>query len=80
MRKRFNLGRICSSDNYRLSRKIHLREVEKGHQAFCAMMISGELQLDVPKADDSGFRTYTIKGKQMRLTVEEYNWYKQNFG
>lgn len=79
-RNHFKLNRICSSDNYELSRKIHFRELTKSHEHFCALMISGELSFDIPKPDNSGFRNYTIKGKQMLLTVEEYSWYQKNFG
>ena len=85
-RRKFRIGceKVCSSENYRESKRecaqLHLEEVKRAHNSFCAMVVSGILQLDVPKADNSGFRTYRIKGKEMRLTVEEYNWYTKTFG
>lgn len=81
MRKRFkikDLNRICSSDNYEESKKLGIINAQKAHNNFCLMAVSGILQLDIPKTDNTGFRTITINGKQMKVTVEEFNWY-QNF-
>ena len=78
MRKRFNRGAVCSSENYSASRKAHLDFLKEKHNHFCGMMISGEIKLDVPVVTPEGklepkFKTITIFGKQMTLTIEEYN-------
>lgn len=50
------------------------------------MMVSGEIKIDVPTITSDGkvepkFKTVTIFGKQMILTIEEYNthYVKCNF-
>ena len=77
MRQRFNRNAICSSDNYRASRKAHLDFLQEKHNHFCGIMVSGEVQIDVPNVENKGiqpkFKTITIWGKQMRVTIEEYN-------
>ena len=86
MRQRFNRNAICSSDNYKASRKAHLDFLKEKHNHFCGMMISGEIKIDVPNITSDGelkpkFKTITIFGKQMALTIEEYNTHyaKRNF-
>ena len=78
MRKRFNRNAVCSSENYTASKKAHLDFLREKHDHFCGLMVSGELQIDVPSIDDKGFagpkfKTIRILGKEMRLTIEEYN-------
>ena len=78
MRKRINRNAVCSSDNYSASRKVHLDFLKERHDHFCGMMVSGELQIDVPIVDSEGksqpkFKTIKIFGKEMRITIEEYN-------
>lgn len=86
MRHRFNRNAICSSENYKASRKAHLDFLEEKHNHFCGMMISGEIQIDIPTIDSNDkfepkYKTVKIFGKDIRLTIEEYNtWYaKCNF-
>ena len=78
MRKRITRKAVCSSDNYSASRKAHLDFLKERHDHFCGMMVSGELQIDVPIVDSEGkfqpkFKTIKIFGKEMKLTIEEYN-------
>lgn len=78
MRKRFNRNAVCSSENYTASKHAHLEMLKEKHNHFCGLMISGEIQLDVPKVTSRGifepkFKTIRILGKEMRLTIEEYN-------
>ena len=78
MRKRINRNAVCSSDNYSATRKVHLDFLTERHDHFCGMMVSGELQIDVPIVDSEGksqpkFKTIKIFGKEMRITIEEYN-------
>ena len=78
MRKRINRNAVCSSDNYSASRKAHLDFLKERHDHFCGMMVSGELQIDVPIVDSEDkfqpkFKTLRIWGKDIRVTIEEYN-------
>lgn len=77
MRKRFNRNAVCSSVNYTASKHAHLDMLKEKHDHFCGLMISGELALDVPTVENGKFqpkfKTIRIFGKEMRLTVEEYN-------
>ena len=78
MRKRFNRNAVCSSENYTASKKAHLDLLKEKHDHFCGFMVSGEITFDVPKVTSNGsfepkFKTITIFGKEMRLSVEEYN-------
>ena len=86
MRKRFNRNAICSSENYKVSRDAHQQMLQEKHDHFCGLMVSGELQIDVPIVGSNGkfqpkFKTIKIFGKEMRLTIEEYNthYVKCNF-
>jgi hypothetical protein len=77
MRKRINRGAVCSSENYRASKAAHLSMLKENHEHFCGMMITGEIKLDVPKVATTGiiepkFKTITIFGKEMQITIEEY--------
>ena len=77
MRKRFNRNAICSSDNYRASRKLHSDFLKEKHSHFCGLAISGEIAIDVPNVGNGKFqpkfKTIRIFGKEMTLTIEEYN-------
>ena len=78
MRKRFNRNAVCNSENYTASKKAHLDFLKEKHDHFCGVMISSEITFDVPKIDSNGgfepkFKTITIFGKEMRLSIEEYN-------
>ena len=91
MRKRFNRNAVCSSENYSASRKSHLGLLKEQHDHFCGMVVSGEIKIDVPQVSNnkkaSGnnlrgfqpkFKTVRIFGKEMRLTIEEYETHYLN--
>lgn len=44
-RKRFNTARVCSSENYELSHKIHKQELAKAHSRLQEMIIKEEIVL-----------------------------------
>lgn len=77
MRKRINRAAICSSDNYRTSKKLHMEMLEEKHSHFCGIAVSGEISIDVPIIKDNvitpKFKTIKVFGKDMRVTIEEYN-------
>lgn len=77
MRKRINRNAICSSDNYRASKKAHIDMLEERHSHFCNMVISGEISIDIPIIKDNvvtpRFKTIKVFGKNIRISVEEYN-------
>ena len=82
MRQRFNRQAICSSDNYRASKKAHLDFLNEQHEHFSFLSVSGEITLDVPTINNGKFqpkfKTIRIFGKEMRLTIEEYNTHYLN--
>ena len=78
MRKRINRNAVCSSENYSASKAAHLSMLKERHDHFCGLMISGELQVDIPKVNSKGvvlpkFKTLRIWGKDIKVTIEEYN-------
>ena len=77
MRRRFNRNAICSSENYMASKKAHRDFLSESHSHFCGLMVSGEIALDVPTVKDGKFqpkfKTIRVFGKEMRLTIEEYD-------
>ena len=77
MRKRFNRQAICSSDNYKASKRAHLDFLNEQHEHFSFLSVSGEIALDVPTINNGKFqpkfKTIRIFGKEMRLSIEEYN-------
>ena len=79
MRKKFNRQAICSSDNYKVSKRAHLDFLNEQHEHFSFLSVSGEIALDVPTVNNGKFqpkfKTVRIFGKEMRLTIEEYNTY-----
>ena len=77
MRKRFNRNAVCSSENYAASRKAHLDLLSEKHEHFSFLQVSGEIAFDMPSVCDGKFqpkfKTIRIFGKEMKLTIEEYN-------
>jgi hypothetical protein len=82
MRKRFNRSAICSvngnSGSYETSRKAHKEMLKEKHSHFCGLLVSGEIKVDVPVVNNDNtispkFKTITIFGKEITLTIEEYN-------
>lgn len=44
-RNRFNTSRVCSSDNYALSKRVHTNELTKNHSRLQEMLIKEEIVL-----------------------------------
>lgn len=42
MRGRFKTTRVCSSDNYTLSKKLHMSMLEENHEVFMKMVTKKE--------------------------------------
>lgn len=84
MRKRINRKAICSSYNYKASRKAHMDYLKESHSHFSGIAFSGELSIDVPVIKDNAFtprfKTIKVFGKDMTVTIEEYNTYCKEIG
>ena len=84
MRKRIDRRAICSSDNYKASRKAHLEYLKERHSHFCGIAVSGNISIDIPEVKNSRitsrFKSIRIFGKEMTLTVEEYNTHCKSLG
>ena len=44
-RQRFNTSRVCSTDNYALSQRIHHNELTKNHSRLQEMLVKEEIVL-----------------------------------
>lgn len=44
-RNRFNTSRVCSSDNYALSKRVHTNELTKNHSRLQEMLVKEEIVL-----------------------------------
>lgn len=44
-KNRFNTSRVCSSDNYALSKRVHTNELAKNHSRLQEMLIKEEIVL-----------------------------------
>lgn len=84
MRKRINRAAVCSSENYSISKKLHLRMLEERHSHFKSMTVNGEIAIDVPVLKGEmitpKFKTIRVFGKNMRVSIEEYNTYCKELG
>lgn len=84
MRKRINRAAVCSSKNYSISKKLHLRMLEERHSHFKSMTVNGEIVIDVPVLKGEmitpKFKTIRVFGKNMRVSIEEYNTYCKELG
>lgn len=84
MRKRINIAAVCSSDNYSTSKKIHLSMLEEKHSHFKSMTVNGEIAIDVPVLKGEmitpKFKTIRVFGKNMRVSIEEYNTHCKELG
>lgn len=83
-KRRINRAAICSSENYAKSRKLHFEFLKERHSHFKEMRVSGELSFDVPILKDGKvtprFKTIRVWGKEMTVTMEEYNTYCKSLG
>ena len=86
MRPRFNRNAICSSDNYKASKRAHTDMLKERHNHFTFMAVSCkdnevEVTIDTPKVvnghiSDKLFKTIRIRGKMLRLEIDEYKYLK----
>ena len=83
-RKRINRLAICSSDNYHNSKKLHSDYLQEKHSHFCGVTVSGEIKIDTPIVKGNTitpkFKTFRTFGKEMRVTIDEYNTYCKELG
>lgn len=78
-RKRYNRVAICSSDNYRKSRLLHNEYLKEQHSHFKELTINGEISFDMPYKKNK-FKKVRIFGKDMVLTIDEYNIHCKSLG
>lgn len=88
MRKRINRNAICSSDNYKASRKAHLEMLKEHHKSFNVSMLSKsdtidseglsikrQIALDNRKVKVSVFgKICTITMKEFKERFEHLGW------
>ena len=83
-RKRINRAAVCSSENYSTSKRIHLNMLEEKHSHFKSMTVNGEIAIDVPvlngKMITPKFKTIRVFGKNMKVTIDEYNTHCKELG
>jgi len=76
-RKRFNRVAICSSDDYKKSRRIHQIFLEERHSHFNEMVVNGDISIDVPVIKknrvSNRFKTIRVFGRNMKVSIDEYN-------
>lgn len=84
MRKRINRAAVCSSENYSTSKRLHLSMLEEKHSHFKSMTVNGEIAIDVPVFNGEmitpKFKTIRVFGKNMKVSIEEYNTYCKELG
>ncbi len=84
MRKKINRNAVCSSDNYEVSKRVHIDMLEERHSHFSNMVISGEISIDVPIFKDNAitpkFKTIRIFGRNIKVSIDEYNTHCKNLG
>lgn len=77
MRKRVNRAAVCSSDNYKVSKRLHLDFLNEQHQHFKEITINGEIAIDQPIIKNGRilpkYKTIKVFGKNMKVTIDEYN-------
>ena len=82
-RKRFNRTMVCSSTNYESTHKAHLEYLKEKHAHFSGLAVSGEIAIDVPVIKGNSitpkFKTIRVFGKEMKVTIEEYNTYCNDY-
>ena len=79
MRKRINRAAVCSSENYSTSKRLHLSMLEEKHSHFKSMTIKGDVPVLKGDVVTSKFKTIRVFGKNMRVTIDEYNTYCKEF-
>lgn len=74
MRKRFNPNALCSSDNYKASKKAHKAFISERHSHFTGIAVSGKITI---RQDSKVIRVF---GKNLRITIDEYNEHCAHLG
>jgi len=80
MRKRFNRNAICSSDNYRQSRRAHLSSLEANHEAFEDSELHISLMsVSFEEPSDDTLVMVSVFGKKMQMPYKRvkdagFNW------
>lgn len=84
MRKRINRAAVCSSENYSTSKRLHLSMLKEKHSHFKSMTVNGEIAIDVPVLNGEmitpKFKTIRVFGKNMKVTIDEYNTHCKELG
>lgn len=76
-RQRINKAAICSSYNYKASKRLHLDFLNEQHQHFKEITVNGEIAIDQPIIKNGKilpkYKTIKVFGKNMKVTIEEFN-------
>lgn len=67
MRKRFKVDRVCSSENYTLSRKYHVEFLEKEHKTNSVIL----QKYQEVRITNKGIPYVKCFGKLIQITAEE---------
>lgn len=83
MRKRFNTNCICSSENYRASKKAHQELLQTLHDSFIGLAVSEQHLEEIPLNRKLFAKSYMVTiwvfGKPMQVTKDEYDKHCQGF-
>lgn len=75
MRKRINRAAVCSSENYEVSRRLHLESVINSHNTFTGMAVAREAKdyngINYEALTDK-YVTVKVFGKPIKVTKKEY--------
>lgn len=85
MRLRFNRNAVCSSENYRASKKAHLEVLKANHDSFCNLAVSdlGVAHKAAPKLFNITtvqYKTVRVFGKETKVTLAEYEEHYKHLG
>lgn len=73
MRKRINTAAICSSDNYEVSRRLHLESVINNHSTFIGMAVSRTAKdYNGISFERNAVVTVKVFGKAVKVSQKEY--------
>lgn len=82
-RRRINRAAVCSSNNYKTSKRLHLDYLNDQHSHFKEITINGEIAIDQPMLEDGKllpkFKTIKVFGKNMKVTIEEFNTHCKSY-
>lgn len=73
MRKRINRAAICSSENYRASKRAHKVFLEESHRNFNLLAISEKINCgSIPHDHPPKWVVIKVWGKLIQITYSEY--------